>query len=164
MHIKLNYTRVCIHRRPYKFTYESTSAGKKIGKKERLAMARVNRNIHSTPITPTVSIPIHLPPVAGSQFAMCLKECSVCVAPTPQRAVLPRCPLGPRWQTIWQRPAGVGSSIYMSGATWKRLLFFCLYRVLWVFSLNWFWTEALAVRERVQLWDLSSRGQWHRES
>lgn len=40
-------------------------------------MARVNRNIHSTPITPTVSIPIHLPPVAGSQFAMCLKECSV---------------------------------------------------------------------------------------
>lgn len=89
-------------------------------------MSRVNGNIHSTPITPAFSIAIHFPPVACSQLATCLKECSVCLALTPQLAVLPRCPLGQRWQMFWLWPAGIGSSISTSSAAWKRHFFFPL--------------------------------------
>lgn len=157
MLIKLNYARICIHRRPYKFTYESTFAWKRnIGKNRGLAMSRINRNIHSTAITPTLSIPILLPPATCSQLATCLKECSVCLALTPQLAVLPRCPLGQRSQMFWWWPAGIGSFISTSSATWKRLFSFSVFTEFFGL-LPWTSFEQRSW-QRVQLWHLFNRG------
>lgn len=125
-------------------------------------MSRINRNIHSTAITPTLSIPFHFPPAACFQLVTCLKECSVCLALTPQLAVLPRCPLGQRWQMFWWWPAGTGSFISTSSATWKRLFSFSVFTEFFGL-LPWTSFEQRSW-QRVQLWHLFNRGLWPRES
>lgn len=151
MLIKLNYTRIYIHRKPSKFIYESTSAEeKKKRKKKRKEKGRLSvlvsgktaplqlgliRIFILLQLPQLLPISTFLPPVPYSQLAMCQKECSVCCADSTAVHAF-QLPSGTEVADVLTTNCRYRKFCFYLQCSLKETYFFSLYRALFFFPLN----------------------------